>query len=259
MGRRRPPMDFQQMMPITKFVRWLMIANTAIWFVGVVILEQHFLKAYYITGYLGLTPSLVIKDFFVWQPFTYLFVHDASLLPFIFDMLILWWAGSQLERLWGSKFFAIFYFVSGVGAAFLYMAGALGYSIFKGDPAALNVQLLGASAALFGLMVAYAIYFGEQVILFMFLFPMKAKYFIAVLGAMQLVMALNNSPIQGKVECFANLAGLVSGYLFLKIWPMFRGRGGQGGTRTKKVRQSKLRLVVNNDEFNDQSKPKYWN
>jgi len=258
MGRRGPPMDFQQLMPMTKFVKALMISNVVIWFVATVIVEQYFLKAPYITEYLGLTPLHVIRDFFIWQPFTYLFIHSVNPLHIIFNMLLLWWVGSQLERLWGTKFFALFYFVSGVGAAVLYMVVALAYSIIKGQPEVLTTPVVGASAALFGLLVAYGIYFGETIVYFMFFFPMKAKYFVAVLGGIEVVMVLNNGLIQGKVANLAHVGGLISGYLFLKIWPYFKG-GGQGGLRSKKTRQSKLKLVVNNDGFTDQEKPKYWN
>ena len=256
MGRRGPPADFQQLMPLTKFVRWLMITNVVIWFVGTLIVEQYFMKAPYITEYLGLTPMHVIRDLFVWQPFTYLFIHAVNPFHIIFNIL-LWWVGSQLERLWGLKFFALYYFVSGVGAAVLYLVCALIFSIVKGQPEVLMTPVVGASAALFGLLVAYGIYFGEQVVYFMFFFPMRAKYFVAILGGIEVVMVLNNGLIQGKVANLAHVGGLVSGYVFLKVWPYIGG--GQGGNRNRKSRQNKLRLVVNNDDLDRQGQPKYWN
>ncbi len=259
MGRRAPPIDFNQVMPLTYFVRILIIINVAVWFVGVVILEQNFLSQPYITMYLSLTPYDLLKHFFIWQPFTYLFIHAASPWQLIFNMLLLWGLGGQLERLWGSKFFALFYFVSGVGAAFLYSLSAITYALISGQGAILVAPILGSSSALFGLLVAYGILFGEQTVYFMFLFAMKAKYFVALLAGLEIVLVLNNGPIQGKVAGLAQVGGLITGYIFLKIWPKIKG-GGSGSGRGGKSRNKKLRLVVNNDEeIIVDDKPKYWN
>src|ERR1700687_1175285 len=85
----------------------------------------------------------------------------------------------------------------------------------------------------------------------MFFFAMKAKYFVAILAGIEVVLVLNNGPVQGKVANLAHVGGLITGYIFLKIWPKIKGGGsgfaggfGRGG----KSRNKKLRLVVNNDE-----------
>jgi membrane associated rhomboid family serine protease len=262
MGRRSPPtIDFQQIMPVTYFVRILMIINVAVWFIGIVIIEQYFLKAPYITSWLGLTPYDLLRNFFVWQPLTYLFIHAVSPMHIIFNMILLWWLGGQLERVWGTKFFALFYFVSGIGAAFLYSFAVVGYVLISGQKELLAVPVVGASAALFGLLVAYGMLFGEQTVYFMFFFPMKAKYFVALLAGIEVVLVLNNGPVQGKVANLAHVGGLITGYIFLKIWPTIKGGwGSTKGPRSKKARDKKLRLVVNNDDDAlDAEKPKYWN
>lgn len=263
MGHRSPPIDFSQVMPLTYFVRILVIINVAVWFVGVVILEQNFMPQHYISIYLSLTPYDLLKHFFIWQPFTYLFIHTASPWQLIFNMLLLWGLGGQLERLWGSKFFALFYFVSGVGAAFLYSFAAITYALITGQAEILVAPVFGASAALFGLLVAYGILFGEQTVYFMFFFAMKAKYFVAILAGIEIVLVLNNGPVQGKVADLAHVGGLITGYIFLKVWPKIKGGGrgfGGGLGRGGKARSKKLRLVVNNNEdLAGEDKPKYWN
>jgi membrane associated rhomboid family serine protease len=260
MGRRGPPsFDIQQMMPLTYLVRLLMIINVVIWFVGIVILEQYFLEKPYLSEFLGLAPYDVVKRFFIWQPVTYLFIHSSNPMPIIFNLLLLWMMGGQLEKLWGTKFFGLFYFVSGVGAALLYSFGAVIYAVLTGHASFLIEPVTGASPALFGLLVAYGVLFGEQTVLFMFFFPMKAKYFVAILAGIQVVLVLNNGPVQGKVTILTQVCGLIVGYIFLKIWPRIQsgwggGRGQGGGRRNKK-----LRLVVNNEDLDNVEKPKYWN
>ncbi len=247
-----------QIAPLTKVVKILLIVTVGVWFFGNIVIE-HFMTDPKITLWLGLTPYSVIKDFYLWQPVTYLFMHDANPLHIVFNMLLLWWLGGELEQLWGSKFFAIYYFVCGIGAAFLYCFAALILSIWTSKVTFLVTPVIGASAAIFGLMVAYGIFFGERPVYFMFFFRMKARYFVLILVGIEIVMTLNNSSGSGSVANLAHLGGIIMGYLFLKLWPYIgggKGRGDSGGT--KKKRSKNLRLVVNNTDFNAEIKPKYW-
>jgi membrane associated rhomboid family serine protease len=263
MSYRSQPPQMPVILPLTKVVKRLIIANVLIWFFGIVILEQYFLSEPKLTFIFGLEPLRIIKSFFLWQPFTYLFIHSSNPTHVIFNMLLLWWLGSELERAWGSKFFTLFYFVSGVGAALLYSLAVFIYSIITGRLEILLMPVIGASAAIFGLLVAYGMMFGERVVLFMFFFPMKAKYFVMILGGIEVVMVLNNGLVQGKVANLAHVGGLITGFVFLKVWPYLRGGSsggnfGAGGGKKKKASR-KLKLVVNNDDFNTVEKPKFWN
>jgi len=245
-------------MPITPVVKKLIIANVVIWFVGIVLIEQYFLADPKISHWFGLTPYNVLKDFYLWQPVTYLFIHSSGPMHVIFNMLLLWWMGSELERHWGARFFTLYYFVCGVGSAFLYMFSVLIYSIISGKAEVLSVPVVGASAAIFGLLVAYGLVFGERTVLFFFFFPMKAKVFVAILGAIEVVLVLNNGLIQGKVANLAHIGGLVSGFAFLVLWPWFKNRGTR--SKASKKGTGKLKLVVNkNEDLNENDKPKYWN
>ena len=259
MVRRQVPPEFQQIMPLTEVVKVLIITTVSIWFVGNVVVEQYLLSEPRITMFFALTPLSLVRDFYIWQPVTYLFVHSPNPMHIIFNLLLLWWLGSELERLWGGRFFTLFYFVSGVGAGLLYCLGAFIYALVSTRSEVmigLSTPVIGASSAIFGLMVAYGMVFGERIVYFMFFFPMKSKYFVAILGAIEVVLILNNGLVQGKVANLAHVCGLVSGYVFLKVWPYFGG--GRSGT-TKKPKSRKLKLVVNNEEFTENEKPKYWN
>src|SRR5512141_1612371 len=94
--------------PISPAVKWLIWANIAVF-----VLQWIFPALTYV---LGLQPVAVLRRFALWQPITYMFLH-ADVMHILFNMLVLWMMGVELERLWGTKFFVKFYFVTGIGAA----------------------------------------------------------------------------------------------------------------------------------------------
>jgi len=262
--RRQPPQipnELQQLPQVTPMVKKLIIINAVVWFVGAVILEPYVLKAPYLTLFLSLIPITLIKNYYFWQPLTYMFYHTANLWHILFNMLILWWLGSEMERHWGSRFFLIYYLACGVGAAFLYILFVVTYSLITGSGNLLQSPVLGASGAIFGLLVAYGLVFGERIVYFMFFFPMKAKWFVALLGGIDLVLILNTGVENGAISNLAHISGAVAGFLFLWIWSRTRGGPGGKGPRKKSERKGNLKLVVNNtEEFTaPEHKPKYWN
>lgn len=238
----------------TKWVKNLVIANVVSWVV-LVLIAQNFFQGQPIYSWFGLVPERVVSQFTVWQFFTYMFLHSASPFHVLFNMLILWMFGSELEGRWGGKFFLLYYFVSGVGAAVLYTIVVTMYALATGDSAPLMAPVVGASGAVFGLLLAYGIIFGERVIYFMMLFPMKAKYFVMILGGVEL-LTLMGSGLSNQVSNLAHLGGLVSGFLFLTFWTRWKTRSVRKSTQK---RGRKLKLVVNNDLDQDDDKPKYWN
>jgi membrane associated rhomboid family serine protease len=169
-----------------------------------------------LTYYLGLRPQDVVNSFFVWQPVTYLFLHSG---PFhiLLNMLALWMFGVELERLWGTRFFLKYYFVTGVGAAATTVI--LAFVPLPGDINAVlrYVPTVGASGAIYGLLLAYALYFPNRPLyMFPIPIPIAAKYFVMILGAMALLSSLSAN--QGGIANIAHLGGLVFGYAYLKTW-----------------------------------------
>ncbi len=159
--------QLQFAVPFTPMVKRLVILNVVIWVGAVLILQRWILSQPYIFEWFGLVPQSVVLDFWVWQPFSYLFIHSENVFHVIFNMLILWWFGADLEMKWGSRFFLLYYMVCGVGAAALYLAVVVVYSLISSNSLVLNAPVVGASGAIFGLMVAYAKFFGDRVIYFM--------------------------------------------------------------------------------------------
>jgi membrane associated rhomboid family serine protease len=156
--------------------------------------------------YLGLEPVNVIGRYWLWQPTTYMFIH-AGPLHILFNMLALWWFGVELERLWGAKFFTRFYFVSGVAGAVLTLL--LSVLPFSFSMPLFYAPTVGASGAIFGLLLAYAMYFPDRPIYLYFLFPIPARYFVMIMAALSLFTS--------GTSWSAHFGGLAGGYLFLKF------------------------------------------
>ena len=158
---------------------------------------------------LGLQPQAVFEQYALWQPVTYMFLHDIGGVGHILiNMLALWMFGTELERTWGTRFFTKYYFVTGIGAA----ATSLILSLFIND-IYYNVTV-GASGAIYGLLLGYGMYFPDRPIYLYFVFPIPAKYFVMIVGAIAFLSALGGPG--GGVAHTAHLGGLVVGYLYLK-------------------------------------------
>jgi membrane associated rhomboid family serine protease len=158
----------------------------------------------------GVSPKRVFEDYAVWELVTYMFVHGGPG-HLLFNMLTLYLMGVELERMWGTRYFTKFYFACGIGAGVTQLLlgllpGSIGDQFFY-------TSTIGASGAIFGVLLAYALYFPTRPILMFFLFPVPAKYFVMILGALALLFAAGGG---GGVAHTAHLGGLVTGYLYLK-------------------------------------------
>lgn len=138
-----------------------------------------------------------------WQFISYMFLH-GSLGHIFFNMFALWIFGTAIESVWGTRRFVIYYFTTGVGAALLHMM------IAGGSP------VIGASGAVFGILLAFGMMFPERRI-FLLLIPVgiKAKYFVMMYGAFELMMGI--SSLQTGIAHFAHLGGMVVGFLLIRL------------------------------------------
>ena len=195
--------------PLTPAIKRIIIANVAVFLVTLV--------APALTLYFGMRPADVLEGFRLWQPVTYMFLH-GGLFHILFNMLALWMFGTELERMWGTRFFTRFYFVSGVGAALTTMV--LSFSPFPFADQLYYALTIGASGAVYGVLLAFALYFPNRPIYMYFFFPIPAKYFVMIIGGISLLSSLSGPG--GGVAHTTHLGGLVVGYLYLK-----RGRGGR--------------------------------
>ena len=200
----------------TPCIKALIIVNLVCWFVLIAVVQNFFMKTDGIYRLLGFVPSSISHDFFLWQFVTYMFIHSKGFFHILFNMLILWMFGSELEQLWKKRFFLLYYFVCGVGSALVYFMSVQLYSLFSGYSSVMDVPVIGASGAVFGLILAYGLIFGDRIVLFMFIFPMKAKYLTLLIAGIELLTVLN-SGFGSPVANLAHLGGLISGFLFLNF------------------------------------------
>ncbi len=202
---RNPRSTFYSYPGLPPGVKWLLISNCAIF------------VAYYLataSGYghvfndFGLWPRAVLTLPAVWQLVTYMFLHDPHGFGHIlWNMLTLWLIGGDLERDWGTKYFLKYYFLCGVGAGVCVVVANLLFG-------SVDARTIGSSGALFGLLLAYGILYADRIMLFAFLFPIKAKYLVMILGAISLLGSFG--PSGGGVSYVAHLGGMIFGFLYLK-------------------------------------------
>ena len=142
-------------------------------------------------------------------------------------MFALWMFGSVLENFWGPKRFITFYLVTGIGAALTHYA-VLSYQLhpmvaqLQGDPDQLRQLynapiVIGASGAVFGLLLAFGMLFPNTLLYVYFAIPIKAKYFVIIYGAVELYSSLQNNA-GDNVAHFAHLGGMLFGFILIKIW-----------------------------------------
>lgn len=202
-------------------VKWLLIINIAIKVIGFFsgILQASTLERFFRS--LGLVPAQVLYLGHLWQPFTYMFVH-GDFWHILINMFSLWMFGVTLERDWGTRRFLQYYFLCGVGAALCVIAA----SVPAGE---MMVRTIGASGAIYGLLLAFGVLYPDTPILFSFLFPIKAKYFVLIVGAIAFMSSFERG---SGVSHIAHLGGMVFGYLFLRV------RFKRAGPRRPNVLQS---------------------
>ncbi|MET0517931.1 MAG: rhomboid family intramembrane serine protease [Burkholderiaceae bacterium] len=147
-------------------------------------------------------------NFFPWQPLSYAFLH-GSVEHLFFNMLGLWMFGSELERVWGGKRYTQILVASALSAA----AVQLLFTALSGSFA----PTVGASGALYGLLLSFGMLFPERIIVPLFPpIPMKAKYFVAIFGGLELLFGVTGT-LQG-VAHFAHLGGMLGGFLMIRYW-----------------------------------------
>ncbi|MFU8813467.1 MAG: rhomboid family intramembrane serine protease [Balneolaceae bacterium] len=140
-----------------------------------------------------------------WQLVTYMFLH-GGFMHILFNLIALWIFGQAIENYWGTKRFATYYMLTGIGAALLHMFIAGG-----------GAPTVGASGAVFGILLAFGMMFPNRyIVLLIPPIPIKAKYFVLIFGVFELYSGIMR-PGSG-IAHFAHLGGMVIGFLLIKFW-----------------------------------------
>jgi len=187
----------------TEVIKVLIIVNTIVFLFRVIAKNQLDLAQIF-----GLSAETVWP--MVWQPATYMFIH-ADFFHIFMNMFVLWMFGSEMESLWGREGFIKYYFITGIGSGLVWLL----FNINK--PFTI---LIGASGAIYGLLLAYGLMFPNRKILIYFLFPVKVKYFVVFLGIMAFISSMGTSG--SNISHVTHLSGMVIGYIYIKspwTWP----------------------------------------
>ena len=198
----------------------------------------------------GLVPSLVWSKFKIWQLFTYLFIH-GGIFHIFFNMFVLWMFGKDLESQWGKMEFLLFYFVCGIGAGLITVLFSVN-SI---------VPIVGASGAIYGLLLAYGFTYPNQMVYLYGLVPIKVKYMVLGLGAIAFFASLSAS--QSNVSHITHLSGMIIGLIFIyfninwkviKLWYIrmrLKGLSQQPAKQDNEEAQMKKQVDKILDKLND--------
>ncbi|MBI5209391.1 MAG: rhomboid family intramembrane serine protease [Elusimicrobia bacterium] len=194
------PIDFRTMPPV---VRWLLIANTAVFVLRAFVGKEFDLL-------FGLVPHQVLSERWVWQPFTYVFLH-TGVFQLVFNLFCIWMFGMPVEAQWGGLEFVKFYVICGLGAA----AAALAMG-----PGSSSPVTVGAAGPIFGLLVAFAMLYPDAVVYLYFLFPVTARQMAVIFGLIELFAAASDgTPGPGR---FAGLGGMAAAYVYIRWWWMMK-------------------------------------
>ncbi len=234
------PSSFSQ---LPEIVKNLLIIN-GLFFLATISLESYGIN---FTKWFALH-QFQSQDFMPHQLITHLFMH-GNFTHLLFNMFALWMFGKTLENVWGGKRFLTYYMITGIGAAFVHLAvsqyeilslqsqispnelsnllengGGLlanfqnySYPLMGKLNLLINAPTVGASGAVFGILLAFGMLFPNTLLYIYFAIPIKAKYFVIIYGIMELYAGISNNPAD-NVAHFAHLGGMLFGFILLKYW-----------------------------------------
>lgn len=233
--------------PLTRTNKILIIIYVSIFLLNSIVTKLFGLS---LSSIFGLSAARVNIGM-IYQFVTFPFI-DASFFSVLFNSLLIWFIGGDLEYKWGKKFylqyFAITTFSAGV---FYYLASMIFVDSFFYYP------FMGMTGFTYAILIAYGIIYSERQLTFMLLFPMKAKYFCMLLVGIQVYMGIFSA--SAKVS-LAHLVSIGIGYLFLR-YRSLKSRGGLKKWKNdqhKKKMRTKLTLVKDEEEKPDPKNPRYW-
>ena len=180
---------------VTRAVQWLLALN-----IGVYFLQLTLFGSDAVYSALALDPARFPADW--WTVITYMFVH-AWLAHLAFNMFTLWMFGPRLEQEWGTRTFVRFYLWSGLG-------GAIAHLLF-----AQHTAVIGASGAISGVLVAYALRWPDEEVYLFGVIPMRSRWLVVALLAMNIIFALSPS---SRIDWTAHVGGMAFGWIFLKLY-----------------------------------------
>jgi membrane associated rhomboid family serine protease len=224
-------------------VRQLVIINVALYIAASIMIPLGLGRP---IAWLVLNPYEVIHHFYVWQLVTYMFLHQPfpTLFHILFNMFALWMFGADLERTWGTRRFYQYYFFCGIGAGLT--AIVLG-----------SASVLGASGAIYGVLIAYGFMFPDRMIYMYFLIPVRAKYFVMIMAGIEFMSELTMPG--SAVSHMAHLGGMAFGFAFLRGRPLYFDLNNRYYQWKRARLQRAFKVYVNKRDREEQRKGPWVN
>jgi membrane associated rhomboid family serine protease len=206
----------------------------------------------------GLIPSKTLFEATIWQPFTYMFLHDGFL-HILLNMLFLWMFGKDVEIAWGKIAFYKYYMVTGVGS------GLLNAIIHYHS----TIPVVGASGAVFGVLLAFAVLYPNRIVLLYGLVPIRVKYLVIGLAFIALFSSILLK--DSRVSHLTHLSGMITGFIYLnwnwlkwKLKTLVQPKKEEKPTKSFSVNEKQQRKVYNTliqrrvDEILDKLSEEGW-
>lgn len=182
----------------------------------------------------GIVPKYTWSQLMLWQPFTYLFFH-GGIWHVLINMLVLWMFGSELEMMWGRKSFFKYYFLTGIGSGIVTI-------LFNVNS---QIPVVGASGAIYGILLAYGLMFPNRLVYIYFLFPVRVKYFVIFIGVVAFFSSINQG--NSNISHLTHLSGMAIGFFYLRsnislglVKRFFTSQVDEVKRKVKKHRQEKI-------------------
>ena len=199
---------------------WLIIINFIVFFGQLVFSGIDLIPGSHgeiVTDLLGLNIQTLITRGYIWQIFTYMFVH-GDFLHIFYNMFGLMIFGPKIELTMGRNRFLKYYLICGVFSSLFYMAITTIYSGIT------NIPMVGASGAIFGVLTAYGLMYPRDTVYVQFFLPMPAIVFVFFYGALQLVLGVATLGMEGGIAYFGHLGGMIAGFVLIKYFDYGRRR-----------------------------------
>lgn len=186
--------------PAAKTVKAIIIANIAVFVLQII---AQFAGTRFLSVNLSLIPWRVTHELTLWQFITYMFMH-GGVFHILFNMLTLYMFGNELERYWGAPRFLRYYLITGIGA------GICSWMVAPED----TIAIVGASGAIYGVLLAYGLLYPNRIIYLNFLLPIKVKWMVLIMGAVAFLSSLSGG--EPGVAHVAHLGGMLVGFVLLR-------------------------------------------
>jgi membrane associated rhomboid family serine protease len=239
---------------LTPAIKTILISCTAVFLLQTLLALFFSAKAANLfVRYFGLVPFAVLRGY-VWQLFTYLFLH-GGLGHLLINMFVLWMFGADLERTWGKRKFFFYYFLCGIGAGLVNVA--VKALIYPMDSGAMATPTIGASGAIYGVLIATAVLFPDrQVWLIPFPVTLPMRAYVAIMAAIEFFGTLGASG--DNVSHVCHLGGMLVGYVYLRRGSFLFGfRNRYSDWKRRRLRR-KFEVYVREHKDKPPSQPDNW-